>query len=41
MRLLHYVADPLCSWCYGFSSTLGEVGKLFELRYVMGGLAPD
>ncbi len=41
MRLLHYVADPLCSWCYGFSSTLDEVGELFELRYVMGGLAPD
>lgn len=41
MRPLHYVADPLCSWCYGFSSTLEQVGELFELHYVMGGLAPD
>jgi len=42
MRLL-YVADPLCSWCYGFGP---ELAKLLErhpdarLELVMGGLRP-
>jgi putative protein-disulfide isomerase len=42
LRLL-YVADPLCSWCYGFGP---ELSKLLErhpgtrLDLVMGGLRP-
>ena len=42
MRLL-YIADPLCSWCYGFGP---ELSKLLErhpeaqLDLLMGGLRP-
>lgn len=42
MRLL-YIADPMCSWCYGFGP---ELGKLLarhpdaEVELVMGGLRP-
>jgi putative protein-disulfide isomerase len=43
-RLL-YVADPMCSWCFGFAPVLAGVepllGEGVELSYVMGGLAPD
>lgn len=42
---LIYIADPMCSWCYGFARSLsalladpGEVGV--ELELVMGGLRP-
>lgn len=42
---LHYIMDPMCSWCYAFSRTLDAVATHFPaeagLRYVMGGLAPD
>lgn len=45
MRLI-YVADPMCSWCYGFGRTLDalladprEVAPL-SLAVVMGGLRP-
>jgi putative protein-disulfide isomerase len=38
---LVYIADPMCSWCYGFgpqlSALLARVGSL-RLRLVMGGL---
>ncbi|MEM7209809.1 MAG: DsbA family protein [Pseudomonadota bacterium] len=42
---LYYIHDPMCSWCWGFSKTWGEVydaldGKV-DIRYVVGGLAPD
>ena len=35
-----YVADPMCSWCYGFESQLSEVlsSTNLDLRLVMGGL---
>ena len=42
MHLL-YIADPLCSWCYGFGP---ELSKLIErhpdarVDLVMGGLRP-
>lgn len=42
-RLL-YVADPLCSWCYGFAPVLDAVRPELPsglLRLVLGGLAPD
>ena len=42
---LYYVADPMCSWCWGFSQVLEKVEENLpdqvDLRYVMGGLAPD
>ena len=42
---LYYVADPMCSWCWGFAPVLEEVAEEFprsvNLRYVMGGLARD
>jgi putative protein-disulfide isomerase len=43
---LIYVADPMCSWCYGFGTTLdallaepGDAAPL-QLAIVMGGLRP-
>lgn len=42
---LHYIIDPMCSWCYGFAAPLTEVLPQMpggsQMRYVMGGLAPD
>ena len=38
---LHYVADPLCSWCWGFSSVIKQLEQRMQVRYRMGGLAPD
>ena len=42
---LYYVADPMCSWCWGFASVLEEVARELprevHLQYVMGGLARD
>lgn len=39
---LVYFADPMCSWCYGFSPVIREVGERFRdrlpVRVVMGGL---
>jgi putative protein-disulfide isomerase len=43
---LIYVADPMCSWCYGFGRTISELlAEPLELRplqlaLVMGGLRP-
>jgi len=43
-RLL-YVADPMCSWCWGFAPVLDELESGLrpgvELQLVLGGLAPD
>ena len=43
-RLL-YVADPMCSWCFGFAPVLARVRRDLaphvELHLVLGGLAPD
>jgi putative protein-disulfide isomerase len=37
-----YVADPLCSWCYGFAPVMDTVARHFAgrlgVRVVMGGL---
>jgi len=39
---LVYVADPMCSWCYGFSPVIAALAERFEdrlpLDLVMGGL---
>lgn len=42
---LFYVHDPMCSWCWGFRPTFTQLVKNLpgelELRYLLGGLAPD
>ncbi len=42
---LIYLTDPMCSWCWGFAATLDRLSEALlpsvELRYVLGGLAPD
>lgn len=41
---LVYVADPMCSWCYGFAPQLARVREAFPqlpLQLVMGGLRQD
>lgn len=39
-----YFADPMCSWCYGFSPVIAQVAEHFvdriPVRIVMGGLRP-
>ena len=41
-RHLLYVADPLCSWCYGFAPVIDQLASHFAgrlpVRLVMGGL---
>ncbi len=43
---LIYVADPMCSWCYGFSKSMDELladpgpAAPLQLALVMGGLRP-
>ncbi|HYD63591.1 MAG TPA: DsbA family protein [Noviherbaspirillum sp.] len=40
MKLV-YVADPMCSWCYGFGKEMTELTRLhpeLELEIVVGGL---
>ena len=37
-----YFADPMCSWCYGFSPVITSIAERFEgrmdVQLVMGGL---
>ena len=37
-----YVADPMCSWCYGFGPQLAALAEThdLEVEVVMGGLRP-
>lgn len=39
-----YVADPMCSWCWGFSPVIGKVAESFgakaPVRVMVGGLRP-
>ncbi len=41
---LIYFADPMCSWCYGFSPVITEIrrqfGRALPIQLVMGGLRP-
>ena len=41
---LIYFADPMCSWCYGFSPVITQVrqafGRALPIQLVMGGLRP-
>ncbi len=38
-----YVADPMCSWCWGFERALTQLREScpLPLEFVLGGLAPD
>ncbi len=42
---LYYITDPMCSWCWGFAENftklLDHLPPRTDVRYVMGGLAPD
>ena len=44
MNRLIYIADPMCSWCHGFSPTLTKLVTHYEQQLgfsmVMGGLRP-
>jgi putative protein-disulfide isomerase len=41
---LIYIADPMCSWCWGFSPVIDAIrarfGPALPIRLVMGGLRP-
>ena len=41
---LIYFADPMCSWCYGFSPVVEDIrrafGRALPIRVIMGGLRP-
>jgi putative protein-disulfide isomerase len=39
---LVYVADPMCSWCWGFAPIVEKVEASFDMRFriVIGGLRP-
>lgn len=41
---LIYIADPMCSWCWGFSPVIDEIrarfGAALPIRLVIGGLRP-
>ncbi|MBA3517341.1 MAG: DsbA family protein [Rhizobiales bacterium] len=41
---LIYVADPMCSWCWGFSPVVAAIydrfGDALPIRLIMGGLRP-
>ncbi len=42
--VLVYVADPMCSWCYGFGPEITKVKETYSqytFRLVMGGLRPN
>jgi putative protein-disulfide isomerase len=44
MKELIYVADPMCSWCWGYHPVISQVHDAVgetHVRYIMGGLAPD
>ncbi len=44
MKRLIYIADPMCSWCYGFIPEMQDLMKHYQdrLRFslIMGGLRP-
>jgi putative protein-disulfide isomerase len=39
---LIYVADPMCSWCWGFAPTIDKIDASYDIpiRIVVGGLRP-
>ena len=45
MPTLHFVHDPMCSWCYAFVPTWrliqAALPDSISVEYILGGLAPD
>ena len=42
--VLVYIADPMCSWCYGFAPEMSKVKDQlpeYQFKLVMGGLRPN
>ena len=43
-KILLYFADPMCSWCWGFTPVIDEIKKCyaddFKVALVLGGLRP-
>ena len=43
-RILWYIADPMCSWCWGFAPIVKEIrlkySEHLKIELVMGGLRP-
>ncbi|WP_455208893.1 DsbA family protein [Kaarinaea lacus] len=43
-KLLLYFADPMCSWCWGFTPVIDEIkahfGDQLQIALVLGGLRP-
>jgi len=39
---LLYIADPMCSWCWGFAPVIEKIDQSFDIpvRVVVGGLRP-
>lgn len=41
-RQFLYIADPMCSWCYGFAPVIEQIARHFDgrvpVRLIMGGL---
>jgi len=44
-KVLYYVHDPMCSWCWGFRQVWAQIQEslppTLEVRYLLGGLAAD
>lgn len=44
-KTLIYFADPMCSWCWGFSSIIEKVVKQYQnnihFQLILGGLSPS
>lgn len=41
--LIVYIADPMCSWCYGMGPTMDKIKETYpshEFKMIMGGLRP-
>lgn len=45
MPVLHYIHDPMCSWCWGFkpvwTKLQEQLPKNITINYLLGGLAKD
>lgn len=43
-RILHYYADPMCSWCWGFAPVMSQIKTAYadriKIALTMGGLRP-
>lgn len=41
---LHYISDPMCSWCWGFAPVMDEIrrdfGESLDIQLIVGGLRP-